>query len=76
VSSFREITGPQGHGVPSTRHDAWLRVSGSAPDATWEQARAANHAIGDVALLAAEQGRLHLPRRPGHGRLHRQDGTA
>jgi putative iron-dependent peroxidase len=51
---FREITGPDGRHVPATQHDAWIWISGAAPDVTWERARAAALAVGDAAELAAE----------------------
>jgi putative iron-dependent peroxidase len=47
------IPGPDG--VPSTPHDAWMWISGSAPDVTWQHARAAALVVDDVALLAFEQ---------------------
>lgn len=74
LSGFRGITGPGGHGVPATQHDAWLWISGSAPDATWEHARAAARAIGDVAQLAAE--RAGFTYRDGRDMTGFIDGTA
>ena len=55
VAEFREVIGLDGHSAPATPHDAWLWISASAPDITWEHARAAAGAVSDVALLAAEQ---------------------
>ncbi len=46
--------GIPGH-APATQHDAWLWISGSDPDVTWEHARAAVAAVEDVAVLAAER---------------------
>jgi putative iron-dependent peroxidase len=44
-----------GHRAPATQHDAWLWISGSNPDVTFDHARAAANAIADVTVLAAEQ---------------------
>ena len=74
LSSFRGIRGTGGHGVPATQHDAWLWISGSAPDATWEHAMAAASAIGDVAILAAE--RAGFTYRDGRDVTGFIDGTA
>jgi putative iron-dependent peroxidase len=52
---FREIEGADGRHAPATPHDAWLWVSGSTQDVTWDHARAAAGVVDDVALLAAEQ---------------------
>ncbi len=52
---FREVAGPDGRGAPATQHDAWLWISGSDPDVTWEHARAATAAVEDVTVLAAER---------------------
>jgi putative iron-dependent peroxidase len=54
LASFREVTGPDGRRAPATQHDAWIWISGSAADVTWDHARAAVHAVDDVAELAAE----------------------
>lgn len=51
---FREVVGPKDRRAPATPHDAWLWVSGSAPDVTWDHARAATRAVSDVAKLADE----------------------
>jgi putative iron-dependent peroxidase len=55
LAPFREVVGSGGRRAPATQHDAWLWISGSSPDVTWDHARAAVMAIGDVATLAAEQ---------------------
>jgi porphyrinogen peroxidase len=55
LESFREVTGPDGRHAPATQHDAWIWISGSAGDVTWDHARAAVHAVQDVVELAAEQ---------------------
>ncbi len=54
LANFREISGPDGR-APATQHDAWLWISGSAPDVTWDHARAAALAVDDVVERAAEQ---------------------
>jgi putative iron-dependent peroxidase len=54
LGRFREVAGPGGV-APATQHDAWLWISGSDPDVTWEHARAAATAVDDVALVAAER---------------------
>ena len=54
LGSFRGITGPDGRHAPATPHDAWIWISGSATDVTWDHARAAVHAVEDVAGLATE----------------------
>ncbi|MGZ4132214.1 MAG: Dyp-type peroxidase [Actinomycetota bacterium] len=54
-SDFREIEGPSGRKAPATQHDAWIWISGSAPDVTWDHARAATRALEDVVELVAEQ---------------------
>ena len=55
LGPFSEVIGSDGHRAPATQHDAWLWISGSAPDVTFDHARAAAAAISDVAVLAAEQ---------------------
>jgi porphyrinogen peroxidase len=55
LADFRPISAPDGRGAPATQHDAWMWISGSTPDVTWEHARAAAGAVEDVALLADEQ---------------------
>jgi porphyrinogen peroxidase len=54
LAPFTEVVGPDRH-APATQHDAWLWISGSAPDTTWDHARAAARAVEDVAVLAAER---------------------
>ena len=54
LTDFHEISGEQGRSAPATQHDAWLWISGSAADVTWDHARAAAAVIGDVAQLAAD----------------------
>jgi porphyrinogen peroxidase len=54
LGPFREVVGPNGHRAPASQHDAWLWVSGSASDVTWDHARAAVRAVEDVAVLATE----------------------
>jgi len=55
LGPFSEVIGSDGHRAAATQHDAWLWISGSAPDVTFDHARAAAAAISDVAVLAAEQ---------------------
>jgi len=55
LAPFSEVVGTDGHRAPATQHDAWLWISGSNPDVTFDHARAAANAIADVAVLAAEQ---------------------
>jgi putative iron-dependent peroxidase len=55
LAPFAAVTGPDGHRAPATQHDAWMWISGSAPDVTFDHARAAAAAVADVAVLAAEQ---------------------
>lgn len=55
LAPFSEVIGSDGHRAPATQHDAWLWISGSAPDVTFDHARAAVAAISDVAVLATEQ---------------------
>ncbi|MGD0637642.1 MAG: Dyp-type peroxidase [Nitrososphaerales archaeon] len=55
LGDFREVVGPDGRRAPATQHDVLLWISGSAPDVTWDHARAATLAVGDVAKLVAEQ---------------------
>src|SRR3954468_8568594 len=35
LEDFREITGPDGRQAPAAQHDAWIWISGAAPDVTW-----------------------------------------
>jgi porphyrinogen peroxidase len=55
LAPFQPIKGKDRRGAPATQHDAWLWISGAAPDVTWHSARAAVLAVGDAAALAAEQ---------------------
>ena len=55
LEPFREVAGAGGRRAPATQHDAWIWISGSAADVTWDHARAAVHAVQDVVELAAEQ---------------------
>jgi porphyrinogen peroxidase len=55
LADFSPVVGPDGRGAPSTQHDAWMWISGSTSDVTWEHARAAAAAVEDVAVLADEQ---------------------
>jgi putative iron-dependent peroxidase len=70
---FRGIDGAAGK-APATQHDAWLWISGSDPDVTWEHARAAAAAVDDVSLLAAE--RPAFTYRDGRDLTGFVDGTA
>jgi porphyrinogen peroxidase len=74
LADFRAIEGPGGRGVPATQHDAWLWISGSTPDVTWDHARAAVSVVDDVALLAAE--RPGFTYRDGRDITGFVDGTA
>jgi porphyrinogen peroxidase len=55
LRAFPGIVGAEGHGAPAAQHDAWMWISGSTPDVTFDHARAATRAVADVASLAAEQ---------------------
>lgn len=55
LADFTAIDGPDGRHAPATQHDAWLWISGSAPDVTWDHARAAALVVEEVAELAADQ---------------------
>jgi putative iron-dependent peroxidase len=55
LAPFQPVIGKDGRGVPATQHDAWLWISGAAPDVTWHSARAALLAVADAASLVAEQ---------------------
>jgi porphyrinogen peroxidase len=74
LTRFREVAGPAGRRAPATQHDAWLWISGTAPDVTWDHARAATHAVSDVAQLAAEQ--VGFSYRDGRDMTGFVDGTA
>ena len=74
LAPFEPVLGRDGHTAPATQHDAWLWISGAEPDVTWQSARAAVQAVGDAALLAAEQqGFTYLGGRDITGFI---DGTA
>ena len=74
LTPFEPVLGRDGHTAPATQHDAWLWISGAEPDVTWQSARAAVQAVGDAALLAAEQeGFTYLGGRDITGFI---DGTA
>src|SRR5262245_13685981 len=55
LAPFQDIYGSGGKHVPARQHDAWIWINGSAPDVTFDHARAAWLAVRDVATLAAEQ---------------------
>ena len=55
LASFQPVIGKDGRGAPATQHDAWLWISGAAPDVTWHGARAAALAVADAASLVTEQ---------------------
>lgn len=55
LAPFQDIYGSGGKHVPAQQHDAWIWINGSAPDVTFDHARAAWLAVRDVATLAAEQ---------------------
>jgi putative iron-dependent peroxidase len=74
LADFREVSGPDGRGAPATQHDAWLWISGPAPDVTWGHARAAAAAVAEVASLAAE--RPAFTYHDGHDMTGFIDGTA
>jgi porphyrinogen peroxidase len=74
LADFREVPGADGKGVPSAQHDAWLWISASAPDATWEHARAATLVVKNVAELVAE--RPAFTYRDGRDETGFVDGTA
>ncbi len=74
LTRFREVAGPAGRRAPATQHDAWLWISGTAPDLTWDHARAATRAVSDVAQLGAEQAGFTY--RDGRDMTGFVDGTA
>ena len=74
LTDFREIAGPGGRRAPATQHDAWLWISGGAPDVTWDHARAAARAVSDVARLVDE--RTGFSYRDGRDMTGFVDGTA
>jgi putative iron-dependent peroxidase len=55
LAPFQDIRGAGGKHVPANQHDAWIWINGSAPDVTFDHARAAWLAVRDVATLAVEQ---------------------
>ena len=55
LADFQAVDGPHGRRAPATQHDAWLWLSGGAPDITFDHARAASRALNEVATLASEQ---------------------
>jgi putative iron-dependent peroxidase len=55
LAPFKEILGANGKRAPARQHDVWIWINGSAPDVTFDHARAAWLAVRDVATLAAEQ---------------------
>ncbi|HUL84315.1 MAG TPA: Dyp-type peroxidase [Actinomycetota bacterium] len=71
---FAEVVGVAGHRAPATQHDAWMWISGSAPDTAFDHARAAAATVADVAMLAAEQPGFTY--HEGHDETGFIDGTA
>jgi putative iron-dependent peroxidase len=55
LAPFSEIRSASGKHAPAHQHDAWIWINGSAPDVTFDHARAAWLSVRDVATLAAEQ---------------------
>ncbi|MEA2521653.1 MAG: porphyrinogen peroxidase, partial [Actinomycetota bacterium] len=55
LTDFPALDGLHGHRAPATPHDAWLWISGSAPDNVWDHGMAAARAVDDVAELVTEQ---------------------
>jgi len=55
LAPFQPVIGRDGHSVPATQRDAWIWISGAAPDVTWHAARAVGLAVADAAILATEQ---------------------
>ncbi len=55
LAPFAEVRGKGEKYVPANQHDAWIWISGSSQDVTFEHARAAFLAVRDVATLAFEQ---------------------
>ena len=74
LADFTEVVGPDGHRAPATQHDAWMWISGSAPDVAWDHARAAVRAVSDAAVLVAEQ--TGFPYHDGRDETGFVDGTA
>jgi acyl-CoA synthetase (AMP-forming)/AMP-acid ligase II len=74
LTPFTAVTGTGGRVAPAAQHAAWLWISGSDPDVTWDHARAAAAAVDDVARLAAEQAAFTY--REGRDLTGFVDGTA
>jgi porphyrinogen peroxidase len=74
LADFQPLEGAGGRGAPATQHDAWLWISGSTPDVTWDHARAAASVVNDVAVVAAE--RPAFTYRDGRDMTGFVDGTA
>lgn len=55
LAPFQPVIGREGRNAPATQHDAWIWISGAAPDVTWHAARAVALAVADAASLATEQ---------------------
>jgi putative iron-dependent peroxidase len=55
LGPFEAILGRDGQCAPATQHDAWLWISGAAPDVTWQSARIAALAVDAAVHLVAEQ---------------------
>lgn len=74
LADFQGVQRADGRGVPVAQHDAWVWISGAAPDIAWDHARAAAAAVADVASLAAEQPAFTY--HDGHDMTGFVDGTA
>jgi putative iron-dependent peroxidase len=55
LTDFQEVIGSDGRKAPATQHDAWVWISGSAPDVVWDHARACLLTVTEVAEIATEQ---------------------
>lgn len=55
LAPFTDIQSADGTYVPARQHDAWIWINGSAPDVTFDRARAAWLTVRGVATLATEQ---------------------
>jgi deferrochelatase/peroxidase EfeB len=55
LASFQPLIGKDGRGAPATQHDAWLWISGAAPDVTWHSARAALMAFNRLSVQEQER---------------------
>jgi porphyrinogen peroxidase len=74
LAPFQPIATLEGHRAPAIQHDIWLWINGSSRDVVFEHSRAAAAAIGQVAVLAAEQNAfVHRDSRDLTGFI---DGTA